>query len=465
MKRNVLIIGGIVMVLLVIGVFLIPRFTVSASTTTTVQTATVTRGSLVATVSAAGNVSVPEDAVLAFQTSGRVTQVNVQVGDPVKKGQVLMQLDTTDLEASLKSAQISLASAQASYDQTMTDLQFALRNAQANLATAKANLEAAKAKNDQNPNSLIVAKAALDKATIALQKAQADYNAVAWRPDVGMTTQAQTLASATLDYQSALANYNITVANLNDTALKQAQASYENAQVALEQAQKNLETKKISAQAQLDSAKIAVEQAQRNLDKAKLVAPFDGVVAAVNFSVGDTASGNAVTIVDLSQLQIKVTVAEVDIAKIKPGQTAQITFDALAGKTYQGKVLSIAPVATVTQGVVNYPVTIAVLDNDGTIKPGMTANLTIVVEERDNVLLVPLRAVRTQGNQKIVTVVYQGQNISVPVTVGLTNDTYAEITSTGLQEGDRVVLTTTTTRTTTGGGPGIGFGIPIPGLR
>lgn len=414
MKRNTLIFSVVVIfVLIIAGYFGWQRLTATTTTTAAVQTTTVTRGSLVATVSAAGNVSAPEDAALAFQTSGRATQVNVQVGDVVKKGQVLMRLDTADLELSLKTAELNLVNTQASYD-------------------------SAQLKNNQNPNQLIVSKVQLDKALIALQKAQSDYNAVAWRPDVGMMTQSQTLQGATIDYQSALANYQITASSINDTALKQAQT-------------------------QLDSARISVEQAQRNLDKAKIVTPFDGVVAAVNYSVGDTASGSAVTVVDMSQLQVKVTVAEVDIAKIKVGQTAQMTMDALTGKTYNAKVLSIGPVATVTQGVVNYPVTISITDNDGSIKPGMTTNLVIVVEQRDNVLLVPLRAVRAQGNQKTVTLVYQGQNISVPVTTGLSNDQSIEITSPGLNEGDRVAINQTTVRQTTPGAgiPGAGgFGIP-----
>lgn len=412
MKRSVLILIAVVLVVAIVaGVFGMQRLTASASTTTTaLQTTAITRGSLVATVSAAGNVSTPASVALAFQTTGRVTQVNAQVGNAVKKNQLLMQVDTTDLNMALKSAQVSLASAQASYD-------------------------AAKIKNDQNPYQLIIAKTTLDKATATLQKAQADYNVVATRPDVGMSTQAQTLASASSDYESALLNYKINASNINDIALRQAQAS-------------------------LDSVKISVEQAQRNLDKAKIVAPFDGVVAAVNYSVGDSAGTNtAITLIDPSQLQVKVNLAEVDIAKIKVGQTAQMTLDALINKTFNAKVLMIAPAATITQGVVNYPVTVSVLDNDGSIKSGMTANLAIVVEQRDNVLLVPNRAIKTQGNQKTVTVVSNGQNIAVPVTIGLSNDTSVEITSSNLKEGDLVAINQTTTRSTGGGGAG-GFGMP-----
>lgn len=420
MKRNGLIIGGVIgvalIVLIILGMNRMLPGTQPATASTRPTTATVTRGNLIATVSAAGNVVAPEDAQLVFQQGGRVTKVNVQVGDAVKKGQLLMEVDTTDLESALKTAQLNYANTQANY-------------------------ESAKIKNDQNINQLLVTKAALDKALIALQKAQSDYNAVAWRADVGMTLQAQTLQTATIDYQTALANYRINASNINDIALKQAQT-------------------------QLESSQVSVEQAKRNIEKARLYAPFDGVIAQVNASVGDNASGVAVVVVDMANLQVRVTIAEVDVAKIKVGQTAQMTMDALPNKTYTAKVLAVAPVATVTQGVVNYSVTASIVDNDGAIKPGMTANLAITVEQRENVLLVPLRAVRAQGNQKRVTVLFKGQNIDVSVVTGLTNEQFVEIASAtpGLAEGDQVILATTTTRTTTGGGGIPGLGGAIPGM-
>ncbi len=456
MKRNLLFVAGIVVIVVAIaGVFGWQRMTASAATTTRVQTATVTRGTLVATVNAAGNVSAPTSAALAFTSSGRVAKVAVQVGDKVKKDQLLMQLDTADLTLSLKTSQANLTSAQASYDSSQVSLQAAVKTAQANLASAQANYDSASAKNSTNFDQLTVAKAALDKAKVTLDQAQAAYNIIAWRPDIGMTSQAATLQSATSDYNSALANYKITVAGINDTALRTAQASLDNAKTSLEQAQKNLDTSMRTAQASLDSAKIAVEQAQRNLDKASLYAPFDGLVSAVNYSGGDTAgSTTAVSLVDLSNLQVKVQIAEVDMAKIKVGETADMTLDALTGKTYQAKVAAISPVGTVTSGVVNYPVIVTVTNADGDIKPGMTANLAIAVDKRENVLLLPNRAVKTQGNQKIVTVQYKGQSIQTPISTGLSNDTQVEITN-GLQEGDVVLLNQTTTNTR--GGPGGGF--------
>ncbi len=470
MKRKTILIGIILVLALIAGgVYVWQTQQAKTTAAASVQTTTVKRGSLAATVSAAGNVSAPNSVAAAFESStlevsARVAKVNVKVGDTVKKGDVLMEVDTTNLNLALKTAQSNLASAQVSYDQTKNDLNFALRTAQASFDSAKTALAAAQANNAQNPNNLIVAKANLDTTEIALKKAQADYNTVAWRGDVGMTTQAATLQTATISYQSALASYKIAAAKINDSDLKAAQATYTNAQVALEQAQKNLETKLATAQATLDNAKLNVEQAQRALDNAKLVAPYDGVVSAVNYGIGDNANGTAVTIVDLSTLQVKVTVAEVDIAKINIGQTATMTLDALTGKTYNAQVIAISPVGSVTSGVVNYAVTLEITNADGSIKPGMTANLTLEVERRDNVLLIPPRAVTTKGNQKVVTVKQKDQTATKVVTVGLSNDSYVEIMD-GLQEGDVVVVNTTTTKSTSTGGmgiPGISGGGPPP---
>ena len=405
-----------------------------------VQKATVTRGLLVATVNAAGNVSAPNTATLAFLSAGRVAKVAVQVGDQVKQGQLLMQLEPTDVQFALKTAQTNLASAQASYDGTSANLQFALRTAQANVSSAQANLDTARAKNATNPNQLIIAKSALDKATITLQKAQSDYNAVAWRNDIGMTTQSAALQQATIDYASAQANYQVTAANINDTALRQAEAALDIAQNALQQAQRNLDTTMRTAQAALDSAKLAADQAQRNLDKLNLYAPFDGIVSAVNFGVGDSiGTGTAVSMVDLGQLEVKVMVSEVDMVKIRGRQSVMISVDALPGAMYHGALATISPVGMVTSGVVNYPVIVTVTNPDGKIKPGMTANLAVSVDRRENVLVVPIRAVRAQGSQKIVVVEYKGQTIQVPVGTGLSSDTQVEVTS-GLQEGDVIVL-------------------------
>ncbi len=397
MKRRIIILAVVTMLLIAGGIYVYQIVNKPVPTTATLQTTTVRRGSLAASVGAAGNIAVSRTTTLSPQTSGRVTQVNVKVSDRVKAGQTLVQLDLTDLMMSLKSSQLSLASAQANFDNV-------------------------KVKNAQNSNQLIIAKASLERSRLAVQAAQADYDTIAWRAGSAATTQATALQQASIDYQSALASYNTTVATINDTELK-------NSQIAL------------------DQAKLNVEQAQLNLDRARIVAPFDGVVTSVSLNVGDNASSGAaaVVMIDPSRLQISVTVSEVDIARVKLGQTAQVTIDALSGKNYSAQVTTINPTATVTQGVVNYPVILVLSNADDAIKPGMTANLIMEVERRDDVLLLPTRAVRTQGNQRLVTVLYKGQTIQVTVRTGLSNDQSIEITD-GLQEGDVVVINPTNLR-------------------
>ena len=151
-----------------------------AAAQTAVRLQPATTCSIAATVATTGPLNPTTQAKLAFKSGGKLKELNVKVGDAVKAGQVLARLDTTDLEFTLAQNLVNLD------------------NAQLKLAQIKAG---------PTSNDVAIAKASLDKAALALQKAQSDYDKVAWRSDVGMSTQAQTLQSSTLDYQSALANY------------------------------------------------------------------------------------------------------------------------------------------------------------------------------------------------------------------------------------------------------------------
>ncbi len=504
-------------------------------------TATIARGTLVASVSAAGNIYAPQQTSLNFQLTGvPIKKINVKVGDAVKAGAVLAEVDDSDLQFQIRTAQSSLTSAQAKLDAlkqpaSQADLDAAqaqvtsaqanynaavakfqslkqgptsadLNAAQAAVTSAKSAYDAAVIKNAHANDQITVARAALDKATVALQQAQAAYNTVAWRSDVGATSQSAALQQATIDYQSALANYNLAVTGINDSAVKsaaqalaQAQANLANltkgpsasdlasAQSSIEsakqsQAQAQANVSKLTtpasaqdlaqAQAALDSAQTAFEQAKRKLDQAKIVAPFDGTIGSVNYVEGQLASTAtaALTLVNLTNLQTQINLSEVDVAKVKTDQEVTLTFDALARRTFPGKIVSIAPVGTVTQGVVNYLVTVALTQPDPAIKPGMTAEATITVERRDNVLMVPNRAIRTQGTQRLMTLLFEGNAIPLIVQTGLSNDQNTEIIGAAtaqkpvqLQEGDVVVLNATTT--TTGGGTrgGVPGGLGVPG--
>jgi RND family efflux transporter MFP subunit len=202
-----------------------------------------------------------------------------------------------------------------------------------------------------------------------------------------------------------------------------------------------------------------VANAQAIVDQARQVAPFDGTVVAISSGVGDQVSNNtaAVTLADLSQYQVEVTVSELDVEQIAVGQEVTLTLDALPDLTFVGRVADVAFMGSSNQGVITYPVTVVLDDPDPALRPGMTTAVSIVVERHEDVVIVPNRALQVSGGQRVVRVLYQGQEISVPVTLGLVGDTTSEIAEGALQEGDEVVLNASSSSQTSNfvGGAGI----------
>jgi RND family efflux transporter MFP subunit len=232
-----------------------------------------------------------------------------------------------------------------------------------------------------------------------------------------------------------------------------AEAELEDAQQALETLQNGPDPVAVAA------ARARVANPQAIVDEARQVAPFDGTVVAIDSSVGDLVSSGtaAVTLADLSQYQVQVAVSELDVEQITVDQEVTLTLDALPDQTFVGRVADVAFMGSSNQGVITYPVTVVVDDPDPALRPGMTTAVSIVVERHEDVVIVPNRAIQVSGGQRVVRVLYQGQEISVPVTLGLVGATTSEIAEGALQEGDEVVLNTSSSSQTSNfvGGPGI----------
>jgi HlyD family secretion protein len=478
-KRVISIVLALVVIAGVGGVWYYQQQTnVAHAAAANLQTATVTQGTLVASVAGAGNINAPQETNLSFELTGvPITKVNVVVGDKVKAGDVLAEEDNSQLQFALRSAQAQVSTAQANLAKLKAPPLAADVSAdQAAVASAQTAYNVAVNKNNHAPDQLLQAKAALDKADAALQQAQAAYNLVAWRPSSQTQTQAAALASATSDYEAAKATYDLALTDINDSGVKSAAQALSSAQDALVKLTQPPTPEDVAvAQASVDSAQVAVDQANRNLQQAQIIAPFAGTVGAVNYVQGQLSPANTqtpvITLVNMDNLQTQISISEVDITKVKVGQAVDLTFDAISGRTFPGKIASIGPVGSVTSGVVNYLVTVALTKPDPAIMPGMTASASIAVAQAQNVLLVPNRAVKTVGTRHIVTILFEGNEVPVIVQTGLTNDTDTEIVSASaangqavkLQAGDTLVLnptTTTTTRGGFGGGGGVLFGRP-----
>lgn len=227
-----------------------------------------------------------------------------------------------------------------------------------------------------------------------------------------------------------------------------------------------------SAQASLDNSKAALQSAQNTYDQSFIRAPFSGVVAAVNVSVGAVVDTNTVVASVITKQQIaKISLNEVDAAQVKIGQTATVTFNALPGITATGTVAQIDTIGTVTQGVVSYNAKIAFDASAQGVKPGMSVSVTIAVGKDVGVLLVPNSAVTSVGSNSNVLVLdgvagaTDGATISlttapksVSVQIGNSDNKNTVITS-GLTEGELIVTHTVTgaTKAASGGllsGPG-----------
>ncbi|MBX6167726.1 MAG: HlyD family efflux transporter periplasmic adaptor subunit, partial [Thermobispora bispora] len=182
-----------------------------------------------------------------------------------------------------------------------------------------------------------------------------------------------------------------------------------------------------------------------------------------------------IELADPNRLQIVGNFTESDVTKIKKGQQATVTFDALPGVTATGKVTLIDPQPQTSNNVVQYAVTISLTDVPSEVRLGQTASVQVVVGEAENVLTVPTSAIRTAGGQSTVTVIENGTRVVRRVEVGLQGDSTTEIKS-GLREGELVVRSQTTNSSNDssfpgfgggpmGGGPGGGLGGAVPAGR
>jgi HlyD family secretion protein len=474
-KKRTWIILGIVAVVIGGGVLVATRTANSQTGTSRLlanaQQVKVVQTTLVTSVDSTGSI-MPEAAVdLSFNASGTVAEVKVEVGDVVQQGDVLATLAATDLQHKVTQAEQSYQLQQLTYSSTLVPEASAVAIAQAAYDTALAADNAAQtdyanlgAKESVQCSQLTSAKTNLERAQTAYDRIANDHQASQylnsdWGPFQNVVKD---LANAQSAYEQAISNCNITKLNLNDSALRSAKAQLLSAKTALDNLTTPRTETQIQAAAALEQARLSLEQAKRNLAEATLTAPFDGLVTAVNIAAGGEGGSSAVRLADISQLHVDVLVDEAEIAKVKIGQEAQVTLDALNGITLTGTVNNINPTGTVSNGVVNYSVRVNLDPSDAALKLDMTANASLIGEKAENVLAVPTTAIRSgralnstnaQSGQTVsatassmVMVLKDGQPRPVPVTVGMTTGDLTEVSG-DLQAGDTVLVMTTTSTT------------------
>jgi RND family efflux transporter MFP subunit len=375
-------------------------------------------------------------------------------------------VDVIAAQTAYDSAVSQLTSARAKLDQvragaTAADLasaQAAVDQATSGLATARAKLD--QAMQGATDADIVAAQTAVDTAQANVNSAQTKLDSLGVPTAQDIQAARASQASAQAGLQSAQAKLDQLQAGPTQADLESARSGVAAALAALATKSGNVRASDIALQQEaVHQAELALQQAQIDLDNNTLLAPFDGVVAAVNGNPGEPAPSGTngfLTLVDPSAVRVEVTVDETDVARVAVGKPATITFDALPGRPFRGSVIAVSPSGTLSQGVVTYPVSISIDTRTQSLPGGLTASATITIDEKNNVLVVPLRAVRRQGRDQVVEVVGEdGKASPRTVKTGVQNEQLVEITD-GLREGEQILVQGTTTRAPTTGGPGPG---------
>lgn len=407
-----------------------------ASALENLQTEEAGRGQLISTIGATGQVRSSQSVNLAWKTTGTVGEVYVEEGDFVRAGEKLAELKQTSLPQAVILAQADLVNAQKALEDLETSAETARIQALQAISNAARAVRDAQYRLDnyimpaelQNLNTM----EALD-----LMQRRLDGARLAFEPVKFLSSNDPKRKELKEKLDQAQADYDAAVKRLDyEYALQVAQSNLEKARQDYEKWKDGPNPDDVAAV----QARIAAAQAA--LSQAYIEAPFDGVVTLVNTQPGDQVSVGALAfrLDDLSSLLVDLSVSEVDINQVQPGQDVTLTFDAIRGQEYRGVVTEVDRVGSELQGAIEFKVTVELLNPDEKVKPGMTAAVNIVVDQLEDVLLVPNRAVRFRDGKQVVYILKEGQVVPVTIQIGASSDTSSQVIGGDLQIGDLIVL-------------------------
>jgi HlyD family secretion protein len=379
------------------------------ASTPSIETVTVQPINFRVSVTGPGTLEADNSFEVKPSTTGTILELP-EVGQRVQRGMLLVRLDPESAQRTLKNAQLSLQKAKAQYQSTLLGQRNNRGSQNQTVASAQTQLE---------------------NATRTVASTQTNYNNTKSLFDIGGGT-AQSVRDARKQLEDAISNQN-------------------SARVALQTAQNAIGFKQDSDRADLDNlqfaiaqAEISLKNAQSDLSKTKIYAPAGGVVSSVPSQVGlsVTTQTPLFTLLEDGVVELPVQIDESEIGKIKRGQSAKVTLDALAGQTFFGTVTRIAPQARVVSNIAIFDVMVSIKNPDLKLRPGMSAEAEIVAQELQNVLAVPTRAIETVRERSYVQVAATDPKLEptrTRVTLGA-SDTSRTVIVSGLSAGQEVVL-------------------------
>ncbi len=456
------------------------------------ETAPVVKGNIRSRVTATGNLQAVTQITVGSQVSGIVQQLFVDFNSRVRKGQPLAQIDPATFEAQLEQTTASVNNAQSQLHNAEANV----GNQAANVRSAEAAVSSAQAKVEAALGNLANSQAAVTTAEANLRKGQADLT-LAQRNEErqALLKERELISAADLDTaRTTTLTTRATVDSLRAqieaarAGLRSAQANVRSAQAEVEAARMRVQAAQQqyqSARAQVQGARAQVSQAQANQSQARtnlsfttIRSPIDGIVLDRKVTLGQTVAAqfqapDLFTLAEnLDQIQVQTNIDEADIGQIKEGAQVTFTVDAYAEERFRGKVKEIRQSPVTVQNVVTYVVIVDTRNDEGKLKPGMTATVNIQVASREDVLLVPNAALRFRppqppaassrnrsgsrppggnGERKreprkssLWTVDPRDPNkfVEHKVVTGITDGSDTELVETDLKEGDLVVVST-----------------------
>jgi multidrug efflux pump subunit AcrA (membrane-fusion protein) len=407
MKKKLLI-GGAILITLLTTFFIWKPFAPRMQQASSTQTFSLAKSDLLDSVLVSGTVkSSKVENIYSKAANYLLKDVYFEVGDQVKAGDILAQLDTASLILDMKQTELNIKNAEISLKNETSANSYSLQNAQN----------------------------AVESASLELNNSQSNYEKI-----------------KSLYESNAVSSDELTQA---ESALKRAQIAYDNAQASLANTQsKNTSTAKTNLEVQ----KLTLEKQMKTLNDAKIIAPIDGTVTLVNAKENSSAAGLLFVIEDTENLTVSTAIGEYDISLIELDQEVIIKTDSTGDKQFLGFVSKIAPTAikdasgnTASTSNVQFDTEILMKDKDPNIKVGMNVRLTIKINEKKNVYSVPYDAVTTDvdGSQYINVLDLtqkdgksQSTTKKIQVQTGMETDMYVEINSPELEDGMNVLIGT-----------------------
>jgi len=391
----------------------------------------VRRGEVVKTLEFTGRIAPVIEEELFFRTSGYVDAIYVDRDEWVQAGDILAELEVTDLKHQLAQAEAALESARSNHELGTAEAEAALRIAELRLAIAKA---------DDPTTTVLIAKADLQVAEIALQNAQAAYDKIAWKPGASASFQAMDLWQAGAAYEKAEAQH--------QQALQACQIHYHNIEIQEQEvALARLRLEQLKSGLDIKEMQVTVERLKAQLEDARLVAPFDGKLLSLSLTEGRAVDAHKPVLVvgDLSELEVSAALLGSEMNELEEGMPVTCMISDRPGEEIKGHIRRLpypygggGRVSDVEDEDESTRVALETSASAPGLEVGDLVRVTVVLERKADVLWLPPQAIRTFEGRKFVVVQEGEGQRRVDIKLGIESEDRVEIEE-GLTEGQIVI--------------------------